>query len=103
MGVAVMQTFVFAGDESGDVSFKFEKGASRYFVVTAIGTTEPQALRQALADVQQREGLPAHYEFSFNGLASGHLRRRVLPPSPKPTLRRGPSSPTRRLCRTCSG
>ena len=73
-----MQTFIFAGDESGDVSFKFEKGASRYFVVAAIGTTQPQPLRQVLADLRQSESLPANYEFSFNGLASGRLRRRVF-------------------------
>ncbi len=73
-----MQTFIFAGDESGDVSFNFAKGASRYFVVTAIGTTQPQALRQALTTVQRSENLPANYEFSFNGLASGRLRRRVF-------------------------
>jgi len=28
-----MITFTFAGDESGDVSFNFGKGASRYFVI----------------------------------------------------------------------
>ena len=73
-----METFVFAGDESGDVSFNFGKGASRYFVVAAIGTSQPQALRQKLADVRHAADLPAHYEFSFNALASTQLRRRVF-------------------------
>ena len=73
-----MLTLTFAEDESGDVSFSFEKGASRYFVVAAIGTTQPEVLRQALADLRRDAGLPAHYEFSFNALASAKLRRRVF-------------------------
>jgi hypothetical protein len=73
-----MQTFIFAGDESGDVSFNFAKGASRYFVVTAIGTTQPQTVRESLAYVQKSVGLPAQYEFSFNGLASQRLRQLVF-------------------------
>lgn len=36
-----MLTFTFAGDESGDVSFNFSKGASRYFVATVIATQFP--------------------------------------------------------------
>ncbi len=73
-----MLTFTFAGDESGDVSFKFEKGASRYFVVTAIGTSQPQALRQVLEAVKERHRLSPHYEFSFNDLGSHHLRQTVF-------------------------
>ena len=48
-----MITLTFAGDEAGDVSFAFEKGASRYFVVAMIATSSPDALRQVLADVRQ--------------------------------------------------
>ena len=73
-----MVTFTFAGDESGDVSFSFEKGASRYFVVAMIATTAPQTLRQDLADLRQKASLPAHYEFAFNSLSSAPLRRRVF-------------------------
>lgn len=73
-----MLTLTFAGDESGDVSFAFDKGASRYFVVAAIATADPDALRQLLADVRQRSGLPAEYEFSFNALSSAPLRARVF-------------------------
>jgi hypothetical protein len=36
-----MLTLTFAGDESGDVSFAFDKGASRHFVVAAIATADP--------------------------------------------------------------
>lgn len=73
-----MLTLTFAGDESGDVSFAFEKGASRYFVVAVIATPEPQALRQTLVEVRHKSGLPAAYEFSFHTLSSATLRRRVF-------------------------
>ncbi len=73
-----MLTLTFAGDESGDVSLAFDKGASRYFVVAAIATADPDALRQLLADVRQASGLPAEYEFSFNALSSAPLRSRVF-------------------------
>ncbi len=73
-----MLTFTFAGNESGDVSFNFEKGASRYFVMAVIATSEPQKLRQTLDDVRKSAGLPAAYEFSFHALASAPLRQRVF-------------------------
>lgn len=50
-----MITLTFAGDESGDASFAFEKGASRYFVVAVIGTTEPESLRDALTELRLLE------------------------------------------------
>ncbi len=71
-------TFTFAGDESGDVSFNFGKGASRYYVMAVIATTEPQKVRQALAEVRQGLGLPASHEFSFHGMASAAIRQRVF-------------------------
>lgn len=73
-----MVTLTFAGDESGDVSFSFEKGASRYFVFAIIATAHPDALRQRLAGLRQQANLPAHYEFAFNSLSSTPLRRRVF-------------------------
>jgi hypothetical protein len=73
-----MITLTFAGDESGDVTFAFEKGASRYFVVAVIATPEPDTLRKLLADLRQAAGLPAQYEFRFNSLTSAPLRRRVF-------------------------
>jgi hypothetical protein len=73
-----MLTLTFAGDESGDVSFSFDKGASRYFVVAVIATAAPESLRQLLADVRERSGLPVQYEFSFNALSSAPLRRRTF-------------------------
>ena len=73
-----MLTLTFAGDEAGDVSFAFDKGASRYFAVAMIATQIPETLRHVLADIRQRSGLPSHYEFSFHGLSSTPLRQRVL-------------------------
>ena len=74
-----MITLTFAGDESGDVSFAFDKGASRYFVVAAIGTTDPEGLRTALADLREQLELPAHYEFGFNAMASSRkLRQKIF-------------------------
>ena len=74
-----MITFTLAGDESGDVSFAFKKGASRYFVVAAIGTADPEALRQALGELRARLQLAPHYEFGFNAMASSRkLRQKVF-------------------------
>ncbi|HEY4580482.1 MAG TPA: hypothetical protein VIG89_05545, partial [Candidatus Acidoferrales bacterium] len=52
---------------------------SRYFVVAAIGTTEPESLRAALAELRERLKLAAHYEFGFNAMASSRkLRQKVF-------------------------
>jgi len=67
-------TFTFAGDEAGDVSFKFEKGASRYFVVTVIATKSPDDLRDLLAEIREKAHLPKGFDFHFNSLASAKLR-----------------------------
>ncbi len=69
-----MLTFTFAGDEAGDASFKFEKGASRYFVVAVIATQKPDALRDLLTDIREQAHLPRNFEFHFNALASAKLR-----------------------------
>jgi hypothetical protein len=71
-------TLTFAGDEAGDVSFSFDKGASRYFVVAAIATANPDELRQRLAALRQKSGLPHEYEFKFTALSSSALRKRVF-------------------------
>ena len=43
-----MTTFTLAGDEAGDASLNFEKGASRYFVVALVGTQDADGLRSVL-------------------------------------------------------
>jgi hypothetical protein len=71
-------TFTFAGDESGDVSFNFGKGASRYFVVAVVATHEPEILRAVLEKVRQEAKLPPTYEFGFNSVSSARLREQVF-------------------------
>lgn len=71
-------TLTFAGDESGDVSFAFGKGATRHFVVAVIATRQPDALRETLASLRQKSGLPASYEFKYHSLSSAALRKRTF-------------------------
>lgn len=73
-----MLTFTFAGDEAGDVSFNFKKGASRYFVMAVIATTSPEDLREGLNKVRQEFRLSPSYEFSFNSISSAQLRQGVF-------------------------
>ncbi len=68
----------FAGDESGDVSFAFGKGASRYFVFALIATSQPDNIRQALADLRQQRNLSAQFEFKFHKLSAAALRQAVF-------------------------
>ena len=67
-------SWIFAGDESGDVSFRFDRGATSHFVIALIGTQQSERLRQALTDLRQQYSLPARYEFSFHGTTSRRLR-----------------------------
>lgn len=72
-------TFTFAGDESGDVSFNFGKGASRYFVMAVIATERPQELRETLDEARRELNLPAGYEFGFNSMgAAVTLRQKTF-------------------------
>lgn len=74
-----MITFTFAGDESGDVSFNFGKGASRYFVMAVISTDHPEDLRNKLDEVRKELNLPSGYEFGFNSMgAATALRQKVF-------------------------
>jgi hypothetical protein len=73
-----MLTFTFAGDEAGDVSLNFGKGASRYYVPAFIGTQSPDTLRETLADLRQRLGLHATHEFKFHKMTSPEIRRQVF-------------------------
>jgi len=73
-----MLTFTFAGDESGDTSFNFTKGASRYFVVTVIATQSPEDLRKLLERLRRDSNLPEIYEFGYHKLSSEQLRKRVF-------------------------
>ena len=69
-----MITFTFAGDEAGDVSLNFEKGASRFFVPVFIATQSPDQLRAALADLRLTLGLRATHEFKFHKMSPADIR-----------------------------
>jgi hypothetical protein len=73
-----MLTFTFAGDEAGDFSFNFEKGASRYVVVAVIATSEPEALRQLLEDIRRENKLSPAHEFGFHNISSAQFRQRIF-------------------------
>jgi hypothetical protein len=73
-----MPTFTLAGDESGDVSMSFGKGASRNFVVKMIATQHPDQLRNELEVVRKNANLPRNYEFKFHSLTSARLRQDVF-------------------------
>lgn len=73
-----MITFTFAGDEAGDVSLNFAKGASRYFVPAFIGTQKPDRLREKLAELRQELGLSETHEFKFHKMTSAEIRNEVF-------------------------
>ena len=73
-----MITLTFAGDEAGDVSFNFEKGASRYFVPAFIATQHPDTLREVLADLREELGFRETHEFKFHKMTSAEIRNRVF-------------------------
>lgn len=73
-----MITLTFAGDEAGDVSLNFGKGASQYFVPVFISTNAPDALRQTLADLRQALKLRETHEFKFHKMADGEIRTQVF-------------------------
>ncbi|MCW1970096.1 MAG: DUF3800 domain-containing protein [Anaerolineae bacterium] len=73
-----MLTFTFAGDEAGDPSFSFGKGATRYFVIAVIGLDQPDQLREKLNNLRIHLNLSAGFEFKFNSLSSAQLRNQVF-------------------------
>lgn len=73
-----VRTYVFAGDEAGDPSFSFGRGASRYFVFTLIATATPDDLRICLDRVRSQNKLPASFEFRYHELTSARLRMAVF-------------------------
>lgn len=73
-----MTTFTLAGDEAGDASLNFEKGASRYFVVALVGTQDADGLRSVLENLRKREHYAKGFEFHFNVLTTKKLREKTL-------------------------
>ena len=73
-----MPTFTFAGDEAGDASLNFKKGASRYFVLAVVATQDADGLRAVLENLRTQENFSQHFEFHFNSLTSAKLREKTL-------------------------
>jgi hypothetical protein len=73
-----MITLTFAGDEAGDVSLNFRKGASQYFVPAFIATQNPDQLREMLANLRQTLSLRETHEFKFHKMASAEIRNAVF-------------------------
>ncbi|MDO9300595.1 MAG: hypothetical protein Q7T89_04390, partial [Anaerolineales bacterium] len=73
-----MLTFTFAGDESGDASFNFEKGASRYIVIAVIATPDPDSLRELLVCIRKEHRLSPSHEFGFHNISSAQFRQRIF-------------------------
>ena len=71
-------TFTFAGDEAGDFSFNFKKGASRYLVVAVIATPDPDSLRDLLDKIRKENKLSPSHEFDFNSLSSAQFRQNIF-------------------------
>ena len=53
-------------DESGDAGMNLRKGASPYFVVVFVETTEPEILREQLRDLRAEFNLPRTFEFRYH-------------------------------------
>ena len=73
-----MPTFTFAGDEAGDASLNFKKGASRYFVLAVVATQDADGLRAVLENLRTQENFSQNFEFHFNSLTSAKLREKTL-------------------------
>lgn len=72
------RVFTFAGDESGDTSFSFSKGASRYFVVAMIATDQPDELRKHMQDIKKTLNLPEEYEYKFHKLTGKRRAKEII-------------------------
>lgn len=52
-------------DETGDTGFKFNKGSSRFFVVTILLTTDPLPLNSAIDEFRRSNHFGDWHEFKF--------------------------------------
>jgi len=60
------------GDEAGQTGFKFDLGATRYFIVNLVLVNDPQSLRECVDRMRSRLGLSPMEEFSFNKSSNRH-------------------------------
>jgi hypothetical protein len=66
--------YAFAGDEAGDASFRFDRGASTHFVIALIGTQQPDEMCGVLAALRSRLQLASNFEFKLHRLGQRHIR-----------------------------
>ena len=62
------QSLVFI-DESGDAGFKFKKGSSVYFIISAVifdDSLEAEKMAVAIKEMRRKEGFSDNFEFKFN-------------------------------------
>jgi hypothetical protein len=52
-------------DESGDTGFKFDRGSSRYFVITLLIVADPLPFHAAIDELREGLGFAAHNEFKW--------------------------------------
>jgi hypothetical protein len=52
-------------DESGDTGFKFNRGSSRYFVITLLLVTDPLPFHAAIDELREGLGFAAGNEFKW--------------------------------------
>jgi hypothetical protein len=52
-------------DETGDTGFKFDKGSSRYVIVTILVTTDPVPLNAEIDAFRREQRFPDNHEFKF--------------------------------------
>ncbi|MEK7471242.1 MAG: DUF3800 domain-containing protein [Patescibacteria group bacterium] len=65
---SLQQSLVFI-DESGDAGFKFEKGSSVYFIISAVifnDFLEAEKTAVAIKEMRRKEKFPDNFEFKFN-------------------------------------
>jgi hypothetical protein len=70
-----LHPYVFAGDEAGDTSFRFDRGATTHFTIALIGTRDADSLRLALDKVRARFHLASDFEFKSHGLSHRQIRQ----------------------------
>ena len=60
-----MPMFVYL-DESGCTGFKFNRGSSKYFVITLLLVDDPIPIQSVITDLRKRIGFADHEEFKFS-------------------------------------
>ena len=60
------------GDEAGQTGFRFDLGATRYFIVTLVLVNDPWLLREYVDYMRSRLGLSLVEEFKFNKSSNRH-------------------------------